>query len=277
MFKIDFLGIGSGKSGSTWFFDNLVKHPEICSANPKEINFFSDLFDRGMDWYASNFNGCADNLLKGEFSVTYMYNDQAAKRIHDQFPDAKLIAIIRDPITRTYSDYWHYIRKGDIPKSTSFMDYIGDEKKLRFGNYADNLQPFFDLFPADQIKVIVLEAFSADHAHGFRDVYQFLQVRNKDFLPPEVEKRVNVGRDYRFLLLENIMVRSYRFLARGGHNKLAEWIKRSGFPEFFRKFNTKSDTLPPIPVDAQARLKSYFDPRKAELVRLTGCDLSRWM
>lgn len=277
MFKIDFLGIGSGKSGSTWFFDNLVKHPEICSANPKEINFFSDLYDRGMAWYASNFKGCAPGLLKGEFSVTYMYNEHAASRIQSEFPDVRLIAIIRDPITRTYSDYWHYIRKGDIPQTTSFMEYIDDEKRLRFGNYAENLQPFYDRFPAGQIKVIVLEAFSADHVRGYQDVYRFLGVRDTGFLPPEVEKRVNVGRNYRFLLLEKIMVRSYRFLARGGHNRLAEWIKRSGIPEWFRAFNTKSTTLPPMPEDARARLKAYFDPRKAELVRLTGCELSRWI
>lgn len=44
--KIDFIGIGSGKSGSTWLWTNLIKHPEISSSNPKEINFFSTLFKK---------------------------------------------------------------------------------------------------------------------------------------------------------------------------------------------------------------------------------------
>jgi hypothetical protein len=277
MFRIDFIGIGSGKSGSTWFFDNLVKHPEICASNPKELNFFSDLYDRGMDWYASNFTGCNGGLLKGEFSVTYMYNPLAAERIHTHFPEAKLIAILRDPITRTYSDYWHCIRKGDIPAKSTFAEYIADEKHLAFGNYADALRPFYQRFPAANLMVIVLEEFSADPAKGYREVFRFLGVKDIAFLPPDVEKRVNVGKNYRFLLLENILVRSYRLLAKGGHNRLAEALKRTGIPELLRRLNTKSDSLPTMPEDCRTALKAYFDPRKAELADMTGCNLSRWM
>lgn len=273
---MDFIGIGSGKSGSTWFFDNLVKHPEICSRNPKELNFFSDLYDRGMAWYASNFTGCADGLLKGEFSVTYMYHAEAAERIHARFPEARLIAIIRDPITRTYSDYWHSMRKGDIPAKSSFAEYIADEKRMAFGNYSEALRPFYQLFPG-QLMVIVLEEFSSNPAKGYGEVYRFLGVNDDAFLPPDVDKRVNVGKNYRFLLLEKILVRSYRVLARGGHNRLAELLKRTWIPELLRRLNTKSDGLPPMPEDCRARLKAYFDPRNADLAQLAGCNLSRWM
>lgn len=275
MLNMDFIGIGSGKSGSTWFFDNLVKHPEICASNPKELNYFSDLYERGADWYASNFSGCSGDLLKGEFSVTYMYHPEAAGRIHRDCPDAKLIAIVRDPITRTYSDYWHSMRKGDIPAGFTFEQYIADHSRLRFGDYAEALAPFFELFP-NRLQVIVLEEFSSDPVEGFRRVFRFLGLRDTGFIPPDVNTRVNVGRNYRYLLLEKILVRSYRFLARGGHNRLAELLKRTGVPELLRRFNSKQDALPPMPETCRIALKQYFDPRNAALARLAGCDLSRW-
>ena len=276
MFKVDFIGIGSGKCGSTWFFDNLVKHPELFDGNPKEINFFSDLYDRGVGWYESNFQGCPDGLKKGEFSVTYMYNSDAAERIHRYSTDVKLIAIVRDPIKRTYSDYWHFIRKGDISSKSSFADYIRDEHHLSFGDYAQYLKPFYDRFGRDRIMVIVLEEFNRDYVKGFGDVYRFLGVNNVDFMPPDVEKKVNVGRSYRFLLLENIMVRGYRFLAKGGHNRLAEAIKRTGIPELMRRMNQTSGALPPMPDACREELKTYFDARNTQLADLIGRDLSAW-
>jgi hypothetical protein len=276
MFKVDFVGIGSGKCGSTWFFENLVKHPEVCNANPKELNFFSDLYDKGEEWYASNFAGCAPSLKRGEFSVTYMYNPDAAERIHRHNPDAKIIAIVRDPIGRTYSDYWHFIRKGDIPAQMGFDQYIRDEKRLKFGDYAAFLHPYFQRFPPGNIMVIVLEDFNRDHAKGFADVYRFLGLKDTTFLPDDVSKMVNVGRSYRFLMLEKIMVRTYRFLARGGHTRLAEAIKRTGVPELLRRLNMRSGSLPPMPEACRQSLQEYFGPRNAALAALMGRELTAW-
>ena len=52
---IGFVGIGSGKCGSTWLYRNLVAHPQICDCNLKELNYFSDLYDKGPGWYAKQF------------------------------------------------------------------------------------------------------------------------------------------------------------------------------------------------------------------------------
>lgn len=276
MFNVDFIGVGSGKCGSTWFFDNLVKHPEICGANPKEINFFSDLYDRGIEWYRSNFSACDNDLKKGEFSVTYLYNKSAAERIYRHFPDVKLIAIVRDPIGRTYSDYWHFIRKGDIAAQTTFAEYIKDEARLSFGDYARYLAPYFEQFPAENILVIVLEEFSRDYVRGFAEVYRFLGLKDTRFVPQDASRHVNVGRDYRFLALENLMVRGYRILARAGHTRFAEAIKRTRIPEFFRKFNTRSQSLPPVPAACRASLLAYFGPRNVQLAKLIGRDLKIW-
>ena len=226
---VDFIGVGSGKCGSTWFFENVIQHPEIYDGNPKEINYFSDLFNQhSPEWYASQFKGCTDDsLLKGEFSVTYMYHPEAAKRIKENCPDAKIIAIVRDPIYRTFSDYLHAQRKGDIAPTVPFSDYIKDEKKLEFGCYTQY-------------------------------VFEFLGLKDVNFVPPGVEERRNQARSYRFIKLENLLVQTYRMLAKAGYTRLTETVKRSGIPELFRKFNTSKKPLPQIDDASKETIKQYL-------------------
>lgn len=275
---VDFIGVGSGKCGSTWFFENVIQHPEIYDGNPKEINYFSDLFTQhSPKWYDNQFKGCTDDsLLKGEFSVTYMYHPESAIRIKENCPDAKIIAIVRDPIYRTFSDYLHAQRKGDIAPSLPFSEYIKDEKKLEFGCYTQYLKQFFDNFPADQIKVIVLEDFNENYGKGFREVFEFLGLKDVDFIPPGVEERRNQARSYRFIKLENLLVQTYRMLAKAGFTRLTETVKRSGIPELFRKFNTSKKPLPEIDDASKDMLKQYFATEKKFVSELTGSSLSAW-
>lgn len=276
-FKLDFIGVGSGKCGSTWFFENIVKHPDFFDGNPKEINYFSDLYTQhDFAWYESQFKGARDNQLKGEFSVTYMYHPEAATRIFQHFPQAKIIAIVRDPIKRTYSDYLHAIRKGDIAADEPFASYIKDEKRLKFGQYQSYLQQFFDVFPKEQIKIIVLEDFNRDYAKGFKEIYEFLGVKNSGFVPPGVEEKRNVARSYRFLFLENLMVRTYRLLAKSGYTRLTEVIKRTGIPELMRRLNISGKPLPQIDASSKQKLSEYFSNEKKFIASLTGSSLSAW-
>jgi len=275
--NVDFVGVGSGKCGSTWFYENLVQHPEFFDENPKEINYFSDLYKQHpVEWYENQFKGSSDSQLKGEFSVTYMYHPESAARIKEHCPDAKIIAIVRDPIRRTFSDYLHATRKGDIASDTPFSEYIKNEKNLEFGRYLQYLNQFFETFPKEQIKVIVLEDFNEDYESGFRDVYQFLGAKQVDFLPEGVEEKRNQARSYRFLLLENIMVKTYRMLAKSGFTRLTEVIKRTGIPELMRKLNMSSAPLPEIDEQSKQILNQYFAEEKKLMSKLTGSKLTAW-
>lgn len=275
--ELDFVGIGSGKSGSTWFFRNLVKHPSIFDGGPKEINYFSHLYDgQSASWYGGQFAGANEGQQIGEFSVTYMYHPEAARRIRKDFPRTKVIAILRNPVERTFSDFLHRIRKHDIPDDTRFWDFIRDEKNLLFGKYADALRPFYSEFPREQIKILILERFVADAAAGFREVYQFLGL--EEFLPGERElaARENEARSYRILRLEQALVRSYRFLARAGFTRLTEAIVRSGVPEWIRKINQDSRALPSIDAESRRWLADYYACPNEELGRLIGECLPPW-
>ena len=275
-FKMDFIGIGSGKCGSTWLFENLVQHPEIFDGNPKEIHYFGDLYEQqSFDWYKGLFNGAGDKL-KGEFSISYMYHPEAAERIYQRFPDVKIIAMVRDPVARTYSDFQHFIRKGDLPPDYPFSQYIEDEGKLRFGYYTDYLVPFFERFPKENILVLVLEEMQHDLASCYRKIFDFIGVEDTSFLPEGVEEKRNQAVNYRFLKLENILVRCYRFMARRGMTGFAERLKRSGVAQMVRRFNAKSEPIPDMDAASKEKLRAVFEEEQLRLASLLGREGQIW-
>jgi hypothetical protein len=275
-FKVDFIGIGSGKCGSTWLYENLVQHPEFHDGNPKEIHYFSDLYNNhDFQWYESLFSG-SEGKLKGEFSITYMYDPLAAERIYERFPDAKIIAMVRDPITRTYSDYQHFIRKGDVPKDYPFSEYIQDNEKLKFGHYSTYLEPFYKVFPKENILVLVLEEMQHDLAACYRQVFEFIGAEDVDFLPEGVADKRNQSTNYRFLKLENILVRTYRFMARRGLTGFAERLKRSGVAQFMRRLNSTSRPLPEMDPQSKQLLMTAFAEEQDKLVQLLGRKTPIW-
>lgn len=275
-FKVDFIGIGSGKCGSTWLYENLVQHPEIFDGNPKEIHYFGDLYeDQSIAWYESLFKG-SENKLKGEFSISYMYHPCAAERIFKHYPDTKIIAMVRDPIARTYSDFQHFIRKGDVAKNYPFSEYIKDDEKLKYGYYSTYLDPFYALFPKENILVLVLEDMQHDLAACYRKIFEFIGVNDIDFLPDGVAEKRNQGINYRFLKLENILVRSYRFMARRGLTGFAERLKRSGVAQFVRKMNAKAEPLPDMDNESRQKLSEFFEEEHRKLAKLLGREGQIW-
>jgi hypothetical protein len=276
-FKVDFIGIGSGKCGSTWLYDNLVKHPEICDRNLKELNYFSDLYERHpISWYESQFDACAPAMKKGEFSVTYISHPEAAERIQRHYPEVRLLAIVRNPVKRAFSNYLHSIRKGDIPARLTFRDYIEDENRLLPGRFAEHLQRFYARFDKQQIRVIITEEFAREPLQGYQDIYRYIGLQDTRFVPPGYDQRRNVAKSYRFLWLENILVRSYRGLSKRGYTKLVKRITDSGIAQRIRALNRDRRPVPEIDAESQQRLLDYYRPYNKDLEDLLGKDLSFW-
>ncbi|RDV27496.1 sulfotransferase [Alteromonas aestuariivivens] len=276
-FTVDFIGIGSGKCGSTWIYENIVKHPEISDVNLKELNYFSDLYpEHDFSWYQSQFGTKDDGLIKGEFSVTYLAHPEAPKRIKKHFPNAKLIAIVRNPVKRAFSNYLHSIRKGDISPSLSFSDYIKDEDNLAPGRYHEYLKNFYDVFPKEQILVIVLEEFLRDIPTGMRQIYQHIGVKDIDYLPEGYNIPSNEAKNYRFLLLENVLVQSYRWLSRRGYTRFVKWVVDSGIAKVLRRFNDSQQRPPSIDDVSKQKLATYFEYHNQEFEKLVGRNTKVW-
>lgn len=275
-FKVDFIGIGSGKCGSTWLYGNLIKHPQICANNLKELNYFSDLYEEhSLEWYMRQFGPCQENQLRGEFSVTYLAHPAAPVRIRRHFPDVKLLAIIRDPVRRTFSNYLHSIRKGDVSPRVSFAEYISHEPALAPARYYDHLVRWLAIFPREHLRIILLEEFLQDQRAGYRELFAFLGI-DPEFVPPGLGEQRNEARTYRFLWIETVLVRTYRWLSRRGHTRLVKRVLDSGATELIRRLNATGAARPELDAESRARLLAYYRPHNARLARCLGRDLSLW-
>lgn len=108
----DFLIIGAQKSGTTTLFSALTHHPLIAEPFRKEIGYFDRKFEyRSQSWYFANFNTRPEQLT-GEATPDYLFFPQAPQRVREMVPDARLIVILRDPVKRAISHYYHELRLG---------------------------------------------------------------------------------------------------------------------------------------------------------------------
>ncbi len=108
MKKLDFLIVGAQKAGTTTLFENLRKHRAVSMPLEKEVPFFSNENcdeDAWATFCQRNFDGVSTDTLWGKASPQYMCDPRAPARIKALMPDVKLVAILRDPIRRTYSHF----------------------------------------------------------------------------------------------------------------------------------------------------------------------------
>ncbi|MBF0587308.1 sulfotransferase domain-containing protein [Prosthecochloris sp. N3] len=274
--KVSFIGIGSGKSGSTWLFENLVKHPEVCGLNPKEIQFFNKHYGKGLEWYHKHFSKCYGSLLKGEFSVQYMSSLASPKRIYDYNKDVKIIAILRCPYARIFSDYLHSIRKMEISPDLSFGEYIKNDSNLSIAIYYDQMKRFYEYFPKSNIKVILFEKAVDNPLLIFRQLFEFLELKNKCFVPSDLDKKVNQAVNYKCLFVENIITRTSRVLNDNGYGLIVQKIKDLGLPQLIRGLNLKSEKTFSIQQNDKVRLIEYYRIPNSKLSALINQDLSIW-
>ena len=111
----DFLGIGTQKGGTTYLHGLLQQHPQVYLANPKELHYFSLHHHRGLEWYCHHFDTATADQCCGEVTPYYLFHPFAAERIATALPNVKLIVLLRDPVERTLSQYFHSKRLGLEP------------------------------------------------------------------------------------------------------------------------------------------------------------------
>jgi hypothetical protein len=204
----DYLVIGAMKSGTTTFYDWLVRHPLVPSAVTKEIHFFDSHFPQGLTWYRSQLPTVrqlaglsrthSSRGLSGEATPTYLFHPLAARRAHSVVPDAKLIVLLRNPIDRAYSHYQTNIRhdwealsfEEALDREEERLDgqidvILKDEKNHRsfarfrwsyraMGHYAELIENWMRYYPLEQFHFVLNEELDSDPDTTYAKVYEFL-------------------------------------------------------------------------------------------------------
>lgn len=214
----DFLIIGAKRGGSTSFYYDLLGHSRICplfprpdhlpkAAETKGIHYFDQNYERGERWYRAHLpstfvrarqaRSAGGKVLTGEASPYYLFHPAAAERAAALLPQAKIIAILRDPVMRTYS-HWKERRRGGF-EELAFSDALeaedarigAAEQRLRHdpayhsyaheqlsyarqSEYAPALERWYAHYPREQILILASEDYYADPQSALGEAQDFL-------------------------------------------------------------------------------------------------------
>jgi hypothetical protein len=295
----NFLVIGAGKAGTTSLYHYLKQHPQIYISPVKEPNFFAfegkKLNFRGPDAkneikriitniedYRALFRGVSNEKAIGEISPRYLSHPEAPERIRRYVPDAKLIAVLRDPVERAYSSYLMWVRDGFEPCS-SFSEAIQDEKRRIENNWAggayiypgfyhEQLKRYFSIFNRNQIKIYLYEDFKTDPLYVLRDISRFLDV--DDAFVPDISIKHNVSgiaksKAWDLLLRPNRLKNSLKAaLPHSLHERIV-----------IRVMSIKNRKLvkPPLSSEIRRELISVYRDDILNLQDLIQRDLSKWL
>jgi hypothetical protein len=189
----NFLYVGPDKAGSSWLHEMLLKHPDAYLTPAKDLYFFDRYYDRGVEWYASQFRGARGESVVGEVCQDYLFHPEAAARIHATLNPVKIMVSLRDPVERAWSSYL-YMRKHGIGPDTFGEALRSRPELLEHGRYATGLDRFLALFPREMVHVALFDDLAVD-PQGFLDaVTDFLDLDPLPLAPEDLAARLPAAR-----------------------------------------------------------------------------------
>lgn len=191
----NFVMIGAQKSGSTYLLQCLSAHPEIYLP-PAEIAFFeTEAYSReGMEAFFAKFTPPPTARVIGYKRANLLGQSWVAQRLHDCLGPVGLIAVLREPISRCLSAYFHYMSTGLIPVvpveqglrsllSGEWSKYPRAEEILSFGRYAEHLRQYTRVFGRERLFVRLLDDFRDRQPAVMQQAFSFLGVSESVTLP----------------------------------------------------------------------------------------------
>lgn len=269
-----FLYIGPDRSGSTWLFEILRRHPECFVPRAKDIYFFDRHYDRGLDWYLGFFRDAPPGARAlGELSHDYMLSPEAGRRIRRDLPDVQVLTCLRNPVERTFS-HWLYLVRSGLTRE-SFEDALRSHPRLVDNSlYEAHLAPFFELFPGPQLAIHFFDDLQADPVAYARRVFDCLGVSFVPDLP--YRERVlpaSRARSPALARLAKMGANATRLL---GAPNLVGRVKRSRLASLLY-VPYRKDEKPTLAPETAARLRERFRPDVEALERRLGIDLRHWL
>lgn len=172
--------LGAQKCGTSSLHNYLTQHPQVTAPLRKEVHYFDLNYDRGERWYRAHFGRAGEPRLNLDSSPYYLFHPCVPERMHGLLPQVRLIVLLRDPVRRAYSHYWHEFDKGrekltfeaaidaeparveeagrrlaagEIPRSREHQIH----SYLARGRYAEQLERWLEFYPRGQLLVLRFE------------------------------------------------------------------------------------------------------------------------
>lgn len=191
--------IGAMKSGTTSLHNYLNEHPAIFMCEPKEPGFFVEelAWSKGIEWYRSLFAEANGAVVVGESSTHYtklpVYKG-VPERIARFNPNARFIYLMRDPVERAISHYWHNVR--DMKWGKEWRGMLSAVKHnpqyVAFSDYAMQLRPYLDIFGRERVFATTFERMVKEPDDVVREIFEWLQL-DSGFRPEGIRARWNAA------------------------------------------------------------------------------------
>jgi hypothetical protein len=269
------LGIGAQRSGTTWLDFQLRSHPDIyLPTQRKEVHFFNDYYDRGVDWYQGFFpprDEASQYRIIGEITPGYLYHKDVPPRIRKHIPDCRFVAILRNPVERAYSQYARAIRVNYDRRS--FRDFLDQQLDVYSrGFYSEQLKRYLEYFPMRNFLILIFEHTINDPARAQRRLADFLSVDASCFGYNNDGQKVNSSYQVRFKHSYATAHSIARYLRKKDVDWVVNMAKGIGADRWFGKGQG------PLPMDKEIRtqLLSKYEADIAALEDMLGQDLSLW-
>jgi hypothetical protein len=275
-----FLCIGAQRAGTTWLYRILTSHPQIyVPARRKEVHFFDWYYDRGIEWYVKFFpsdSKAGKYRAVGEVTPDYLHESNCPSRIREILPDAKLIAILRNPVDRAYSHYGMVLRDGVYTGAFERIVYSRKEaiekNIIERGFYSRLIERYLHFFERDRMLILIFERATGDHEHTKRTLASFLGLDVQLFPPDVGRERINPVNMPRAR-------KAYAF-AKKSAEKLREldidWVvnlaKRIGIHRLFGK----TGQLPPLGDEIRGHLTDLYRSDIQRLESMLHIELAEW-
>lgn len=190
-----FLMIGAAKCGTTSLYRNITQHPQVLPALKKEIDFWHNDLKQGFNWYRAHFLPFpqGQHYLTGEASPHYLDLQETAQRVFKFCPKMKLIVILRNPVQRLVSHYYHWVRLNQEHRSLAEVietELQTIDQLLQFpiqaqswyqsvnyiarGVYIGFIQQWMQVFPPEQFLILNFETLASQPAVTMKQVFSFL-------------------------------------------------------------------------------------------------------
>lgn len=288
--------VGSAKSGTSSLYQYLKQHPAVFMSRIKEPHYlcsdcfperftgpgdegFSDNIVRNREAYLELFENPGEATILGEASVYYLNFPDSAERIKALNPDAKIIAVLREPVSRAFSAYLHTTRDGRETLSFELALKVESERIAKgyqplwwyqqIGYYSQQVRRYLEVFDPSQIRIFLYEDLK-DTERVLQEVFKFLDIPPD--IPVDTSIRYNVSGVPKSRWI-------YNFFAQP--NPLKSALKPF-FPTALRQrlgHQAKAMTLQRIELRRETRtmLQERYRDDIHELEQLLDRDLSHWL
>lgn len=282
--------IGAMKSGSTTLHELLADHPQICMSEPKEPCYLVDPDQLKEMWpemwrmgfwqseatYLALFNAKPDALFRGESSTDYSKLPKVSgvvDRMASFNPEARIVYIMRDPVERSISHYWHMAEhRGETRGPMEAI--LSDPEYTDVSDYAMQLRPYLERFGRERIHLLTFEELTRNPLPTVKRVFAWLGV-DTEFTPADTQSarnatpmQVTQRREGASLLHQ---FRHSRFW-NGVGQFVPPAIRKLGVSMVEKKVERKQIDMTPV----KEHLRQLQRNQVEELVRLTGRDYPEW-